>query len=157
MYTMRARFSRCHGPLQELITGSFFDVEEAAEVRIAPPEEVITFLRAHPDMLIDLLRRVYVKVGGFLDKMTNLMTGSAFRRVLYELVVECRQFGRSNDEGGCIIMLNEQDIASRAGLSRETVSRELKKVVRDGMVRVTRSGIVINDFEMLRAKLDATP
>lgn len=146
-------------PMSWAITGInnrfFFDVEETAEVRVAPPQEVIAFLYAHPDMLIDLLTRVYTKVDGLLDKMTNLMTGSAFRRVLYELVVECRRFGKRTDEG-CVIILNEQDIAARAGLSRETVSRELKKVVRESLVRVTRSGIIISDFEKLREKLDTT-
>ncbi len=147
-------------PMAWVITGIdnrfFYDVEETVEVRIAPPHEVIAFLHAHPDLLVDLLTRVYTKVDGLLDKMMNLMTGSAFRRVLYELVVECRRFGKKSDEG-CIIMLNEQDIASRAGLSRDTLSRELKKVVRESLVRVTRSGIVISDFDKLRAKLETTP
>lgn len=144
-------------PMMWVITGFenkyFFDVEEEVEVRVAPPESVVAFLRANPDVMYDLIGRVYTKVDRLLDKMTNLMTGSALRRVLYELTAECRRFGKKNDDGSYSIGLNENDIAARAGLSRETVNRELKKIAHENIVQVTRSGIVIKDCKKLQTKL----
>lgn len=133
----------------------FFDAEEDTDVRIAPPESMVAFLQSHPNVTFGLLGKVYIKVDKLLDRMMNLMTGSALKRVLYELMAECKEFGQNNTDGSCTITLNEHDIAMRAGLSRETVSRELKKITHEDIVHVARSGILIKSTKRLQAKLES--
>lgn len=135
----------------------FFDVEEEAQVRIVPAAEAVEFLRSNPDVCYDLLRRVYIGANGLLDKITHLMSGSALNRVLYELVIECRRFGVKATDGTYKISINEHDLAIRAGLSRETVSRELTKIRRDQNIIIEHNNIHIINLASLETKLAKTP
>jgi CRP-like cAMP-binding protein len=67
--------------------------------------------------------------------------------------LECRRFGKVKDDGSCLIVLKEADVAARAGLSRETVSREIQKIKRDGLITTGRTGIVITEVAALEEKL----
>lgn len=74
---------------------------------------------------------------------------------LYELLIECRRFGDKQTDGSCRIALKETELAARAGLTRETVSREMQKLVAEGLVMAGRSGIVVTGIDALEKKLGA--
>jgi len=99
------------------------------------------------------LTRVYTGLDGLLGRMAHLMAGSAKSRLMYELIIECRRFGEKNKDGSCLININETDVASRAGLSRETVSREIQKLRKDNLLRPAQKGILINDLDQFEKKL----
>lgn len=121
----------------------FFAAETTVELRVAPKEDVLAFMRANPDVMYDLLTRLYIGIDGLLGRMAHLMAGSAKSRVMYELIVECRRFGKAQADGTCLVRLTEADLAGRAGLSRETVSRELQKIAHDGLVTLQRGGLLV--------------
>lgn len=131
----------------------FFDAETAVEVHVAPVEDTLDFLRANPDVVLDLLTRVYSGIDGLLGRMVHLMSGSAQSRLLYELVIACRRFGQMADDGSCDLSLHESDLAARAGLSRETVSREMQKLHKEDLLRLQPGGIHINNCGVLEQKL----
>jgi len=132
-----------------------YEAETDITIHQAPSEEVIDFLRANPDVLYDLLSRLYRGVDGLLGRMAHLMGGSARSRVLYELLVECRRLGTRRADGSCVVDLKEADLAARAGLTRETVSREMRKLINQSFVEVTRKGIVVYDMRAIQEKLNA--
>ena len=131
----------------------FFEADSAVELRKAPFKEVIEFIKSNPDVLYDLLGRVYSGTDGLLRRMAHLMTSSAKSRVLYELSIECRRFG-IQDNSGYIINLNESDIGSRAGLSRETVNREISKLKSEGIIQIMNKQIHIPSLEHLELTLE---
>lgn len=133
----------------------FFETETETQAYLAPPGDTIAFLKDNPDVLLDLLARVYSGMDGVLGRMYHLMSGSAKSRILYELLIECRRFGVKNKEGGYTIAINEGDLAGRAGLTRETVSREVRKLGQDGLIIAGRKGIAISDIDLLEQKLSA--
>lgn len=133
----------------------FFAAETDTVVRAAPKQAALAFLRDNPDVMYDLLARLYSGIEGLLGRMTHLMAGSAKSRIMYELIIECRRFGEPQKDGSCIVHITEINLAARAGLSRETVSRELQKIMRDGLVTTNRKGIVITSVATLEAKLGA--
>jgi CRP-like cAMP-binding protein len=145
-------------PMQWALTAMsnkfFYVAESDIEARVAPPEPVINFLKENPDVVLDLLTRVYIGVDGLLGRMVQLMSGSAQSRLLYELLIECRRFGEKAADGSCFIAINESELAARAGLSRETVSREMQKLSRNGLVHVSHSGILIERLDELERKLE---
>lgn len=126
----------------------FFEAENECEVRIAPAGDVIAFVREHPDVLYDLLSRVYRGTDGLLGRLVHLMSGTARHRVLYELMLECRRFGQASADG-VILGISETDLAARAGLARETVNREMHKLKAEGLVRLERAQIIVLDAERL--------
>ena len=130
-----------------------FEAETEIVVHQAPSSAVIQFLQANPSVLFDLLSRVYIGVDGLLGRMVHLMAGSAKARLIYELLVACRRFGEKDDNGEWVLVMSESDLGARAGLSRETVSREMKKLVIQDLGRVNRGKIIVDDIAKLEIKL----
>jgi CRP-like cAMP-binding protein len=126
----------------------FYEAETDVELRIAPLDETIDFLKSNPDVLYDLLARVYLGTDGLLGRIAHLMAGTARSRVLYELLIESRRFGEPRGRG-IAIALTEGDVAARAGLARETVSREIRKLKDDGLISVIKNDIFVNDLDRL--------
>lgn len=131
----------------------FYKTEEPSEVHVVPTEAAIDFLKANPDVMLDLLSRIYRGMDGLLGRLVNLMSGTALSRLIYELVIECRRFGRLERDGKYVLSITEVDLAARAGLSRETVSREMKKIKEQGLVEVMDRHITITDLKALEGKL----
>jgi CRP-like cAMP-binding protein len=128
----------------------FYEAEIDAEYHQAPFDDTLEFLLSHPDVLFNLLSRVYSGTDGLLGRLAHLMAGSARSRVLYELLIECRRFGAPRGHG-MVIDLNESDIAAHAGLARETVSRELKALKDTDVVSIIKQEIFVNDLGKLSA------
>ena len=130
-----------------------FEAEVDIEVRQAPAQEVIAFIQANPDVMFDLLSRVFRGAEGIIGRMAHLMSSSAKSRLLYELILEARRFGSDQSDGTCHLNINEKDLSARAGLSRETVSREMHKLKEATLLTISSKGIVINDITALETKL----
>ncbi len=130
----------------------FYEADSDVELRMAPFDEVISFIQDNSDVLYDLLSRVYRGTDGILRRMAYLMSSTAKSRVLYELIIECRRFGEE-ESGGYVLSFNESDIGARAGLTRETVSRGMSKLKAEGLLTVTNKLIIIPDIKLLENEL----
>ena len=139
--------------LTDLPNRHFFSAESAVEVRVAPKDETLAFVTANPDVALDLLRRLYIGVDGLLGRMAHLMAGSARSRLLYELIVEAKRFGEPVEDGGLLVAIRESDLAARAGLSRETVSREMQKLIKQGLATMKSQQIIVHNLNKLEEKL----
>lgn len=140
-------------PLAKIPNRYFFEAGEKLKVHLAPPDEVLDFIKANPDVSLDLLTRLYIGVDGMRRRMAHLMGGSAKSRLLYELILECRRFGKVRKDGSYLIIIKETEIGSRSGLSRETVSRCMKELKNLNLISVSREGIVLRDLDALEQKL----
>jgi CRP-like cAMP-binding protein len=124
----------------------FYKTETPAKLHIAPADNALQFIKDNPDVMLDLLARVYQGTEGLLGRMVHLMSGTAKSRLLYELIVECRRFGEKQVDGTYKLTASEVDLAARSGLSRETVSREIHKLKTSGWATITRGHIFISDI-----------
>ena len=115
----------------------FYKTETLTELHIVPTEAALEFIQSNPDVMLDLLGRVYRDMDGMLGRIVHLMSGTAKSRLIYELIIECRRFGEKNNDGSYTLNTSEVDLAARTGLSRETVSREVQKLKEQGLVTVT--------------------
>jgi CRP-like cAMP-binding protein len=127
----------------------YYETEAETQLHVIPPEDAKQFLINNPDVTLDLLARVYRGTEGLMGRMVHLMSGTARSRVLYDLIVECRRFGTDKGEGAYELRTNEVEIAARSGLSRETVSREMRKLKDRDWVRIGSGIITINDLTNL--------
>lgn len=126
----------------------FFQAETELELKAAPVDQVVEFLKGNPDVAYDLLRRLYRGTDGLLGRLAHLMAGSARSRVLYELLIQARRFGTKRGEG-LAIPANESEIGALAGLARETVNREMNKLKREGYIAVDKNEIVVSSLDRL--------
>lgn len=135
----------------------FYQAASPIEVRLADPEDCVKFLKTNPDVMFDLLSRVYNGADGMLKRMVLLMGGSARNRVIFEVLLEGRRFGTEQTGKSKHITIQESELGARAGLTRETVSREMRKLTTEGLIKLENGKIIILDSDALSEKLDAAP
>lgn len=120
-------------------------------VRQAPVEAALDFLDTHPKVVLNLLSVLYKKFDGAMKRMIRLMDSSAKSRLAYEIVTACHQIGEVRPDGSCLLALSQANLGARIGLSRETVSREVKYLKEKGLLGVTHSYMIIPDLAKLRS------
>lgn len=144
-------------PLSLALNGAtnqfFYKAETETVVHYAPPKDVIKFLYDNPTVLIDLLKRVYSGVDGLMGRVVQLMAGTARTRLIYELVIETLRFGLPVGDGKYALDIHEKHIAARSGLSRETVSRGMKRLKESDLITIQPSGITVNNLAGLQQLL----
>ncbi|HSX34444.1 MAG TPA: Crp/Fnr family transcriptional regulator [Candidatus Saccharimonadales bacterium] len=131
----------------------FFEASTNTTVHAVPVADAVQFLKDNPDILFDLLARVYRGVDGILRRMAHLMGGDAKTRLSFELLNAAYRFGEQQQDGSILIVLSEGELAKHSGLARETVSRLMQGLKIAGLVEVTPQGIAIPDTHKLEAQL----
>lgn len=127
----------------------FFEAMEPVELWLAPRQDVVDFIRANSDVQFDLLSRLYRGTDGLLLKMAHLMGASAYSRVMLELIIASKRFGKLSSKNEIMLDITAAELAGRTGLTRETVSRELKKLKAKKLIRVSLGTISILHLAML--------
>jgi CRP-like cAMP-binding protein len=133
----------------------FFESASKVEIKKAPAEKVLAFLEQNPDVMLDLLSRLYKGLDGLLQRMTYLMGGSAYSRAVFELVNACKRFGNQQKDGSHTIEIAENELAKRAGLTREAFNRELRKLKDQDLIKVDHSRIIIRDLKKIEQKIES--
>ena len=140
--------------------GSFFPVASAVNhtantyhfealgdvtARQATAEVVELFLLAHPTVVYDLLKRLYVGLDGVLLKLASTLSLPAQQRLLNELETHGKRFGVRQGDNSLLLRITSEKIAQQTGLARETVSRELKELKQKGILTMSRGEITLYD------------
>ena len=130
----------------------FYEAVTELSVWRAPKDEVIAFIKSEPDVLYDLLSRVYKGTDGLLLRMRYLMAGSAYSNLILELIINAKRFGKEIN-GQIFLKVSEKDLAAQTGMARETVSREMKTLKDKGLVSFQKNTIAINALNRLEEEL----
>jgi len=127
----------------------YFETVGEVMIRRAPAEEVVRFLKTNPDIVYDLLKRVFLGTDVMQRRMVHAMSSTARIRVLYELWLDARRLGEKQADGTLLVPIRVYELAARTGLTRETASRELAKLLSLGIKNSLRGVIVrnLNDLE----------
>lgn len=131
----------------------FYGALTDVELRQADPDETVAFLKANPDIMFDLLSRVYKGTDALLRRLVLAASGIAASRLVFELLIEAYRFGIEIDDNKMLITVKQSVLAARSGLARETVSREFHKLKDDNLLLLTKQGIVV-DIKQLEKRLD---
>src|SRR3989344_1915115 len=134
----------------------FFETIGAVQIRMVPPEDAVNFIENNSDVMFDLLSRLYRGTDGLLGRMAHLMGGSARSRLIYELLIENARFGEARTNGSYFIPINESQLAAYTGLSRETVNREIHKLMESRLVTANRHGVIIKDLAKFEDELSTS-
>ncbi len=133
----------------------FFEAATEVNLRMAPAEAAVEFVKSNPDVMLDLMGRVFRGTDGLLQRMYFLMGGNAFHRTVLELIIACKRFGKLQKDGSYVLNIKENELAKRGGLTRETFNREIHKLKTSGLIEVPHSGgILVKDFATLEQRLD---
>jgi CRP/FNR family transcriptional regulator len=131
----------------------YYEAMTEVTLRRAPREDVIVFLKDNPNVIYDLLGRVFSGVEGMLNRMAYLMSGNANSRLLSELIISAKRFGKKAPDGSLVVTLTEKDLGTQTGLTRETISREMKVLKERGVVTFQKNQLVIRSLAALEEEL----
>lgn len=119
---------------------------------LAPKSDFLNFIKNNPDILLDLVKRIYAGLDGYFLRMESLMQGSAKTKLVTELLIYAKRFGKNIKEAGNI-KITEKDLAAGAGITRETVSRELQKLKKKGILSFNKGFLTIENISKLEKEL----
>lgn len=134
-------------------TQNMFYVEAMTSVELyrLPREEFIGFIKGNPEVLFELMSKILVRLGGLLQRMQYLAFGNAYSRVASILFICAERFGKKVGENMVIqVPLTHKDIANLVGMTRETVSIEMKKLAHKRIIAYKGRAVTVRDFPKLR-------
>ncbi|HJP23501.1 MAG: Crp/Fnr family transcriptional regulator, partial [Alphaproteobacteria bacterium] len=114
-----------------------------------PPNVFIELLQSYPQISLEVMRRLTQIVRRCDNRIMDLSTLTAIRRVYIELLRLCEPDTAS--PGGFIIrpLPTHSDIAARASTTRETVGRVIGQLAGDGIVERKPRTLFIRDRDRL--------
>lgn len=129
----------------------YYEALTPIEVYAVPKDAMLKFLKKEPAVVLDLTRRVFLGMDKLLMRIEYLILGSAKKRVISTLLFLARHFGvGKNKDIRLRYLFTHRDIASFAGISRETASRELKKLLKKNLIAYEKRLITIKNADLLK-------
>jgi CRP-like cAMP-binding protein len=126
----------------------YFEAMTPVNIKAAPYKKTVNFLKDNPDVMFDLLKRIYKGIDGLLIKIDFAMTSNAKSRVIIELIAQAKRFG-SEKNGKYELETSISGLATNVGLARETVSRQLKVLKEKKLIKIVKKRIIISDLSKL--------
>jgi len=121
------------------------------------PNEIYAAMQKSPELCLDVMRMGLAQYGVILDRVHNLEYRFARERLVYCLLSLGRRFGGPCEGGREIaIKVSHQILASNINLSRESVGRELDRLVRKDMIEIKSGRVLLKDIPGLIKQLPGT-
>lgn len=130
----------------------YFDSLENTEIIKCPIDDLRSFLDNNPDQLNEILRRLTNGFDGLFMRLSTHMGGTAEQRILTELLIETWRFNK-DEPATKTVKISVNDLTATTGLARETVSREVSKLIDKGLIKKIGRTIYINDINILQKHL----
>jgi CRP-like cAMP-binding protein len=124
---------------------------EPVQALAVPRERFRTFLLEHPETALALLRELSTRLRDADAKRVQLAAYTTVGRVAFCLLELCDRFGR--DEQGAVdilLPLSQEELASWAGSSLESVGRALQTMRGLGWIETRRRAIRVLDRQALQ-------
>lgn len=128
----------------------FFSALTEAEGYFAPKADFGQFIKKNPEIVFDLLKRIYQGLDGFFLHLEALLSGDAYLKILTHLIICTKRFGQMSEDKVIFNWhLTHQQLASQTGLARESVTKEIKKLQDKALVGYDGKRLFIYDISKL--------
>ena len=115
-----------------------------------PPQAFVALVREHPDLAIEVMRRLARIIRTDDDRIMDLSTLGAVQRVYVELLRMGRPDPAGTDALAIFPLPPHKEIASRASTTRETVARVISQLTSDGLVERRDKALYVLNPERLK-------
>lgn len=134
----------------------YFETLTPVVVGRAPREQVIEFIKDKPNVIFALMSELLEDYAETLTRFEHLVFSDAYRRVISVLLYIAKHFGKESGDGIIVShRFTQQDIATLVGVARGTVSNELVKLEKMGLIAYIDHSMLFRDMEKLAAELTA--
>ena len=145
-------------PIIWAITGRLRQVfyesmDEVITYRISR-EDFLTFTNTDPADTRAVLAHAIDMANANADRIDGLEYTHGYSRIVYQLVTLAERHGKPHGSGIVIMApVKHHDIASSTNCSRETVSRELGRLEKLGLIDYKDHLIILTDIQKLKCEL----
>lgn len=142
-------------PIMLVLSGQpnkyFFEAQTDLFVFAAPFEKVLEFLQKEPTVLFDLTKRFAAAIGGLSTRVEELSFSGSKNRISSLILYLADKFGVTEGEKIIInLPLTHKDLATWVNLTRETTSRQLEKLTKEGTISYDHHIVTIKDLNKLK-------
>ncbi|MBI3282580.1 Crp/Fnr family transcriptional regulator [Candidatus Curtissbacteria bacterium] len=131
-------------------SGYFVEAMTPSELWRVSREEFLEYVHDKPKILFELIRRMMERFLGLMHRMEHLAFGNARSKVASILLICAERFSKRVGKVTVIdVPLTHNDIANLVGLTRETVSIEMKKLEKKNLISYRGKLLVVKDTREL--------
>lgn len=129
----------------------YFEALTPIEAIRAPKDDVISFLKKDPDLMLEVIRDICSTFKDLMCSIEYLIAGNAYTKITSALLTLAERVGKK-EKDRVVINLNTSHriIASLTGIARETVSVNMKKLERKGVISYEGKNLIINNLHHLK-------
>ena len=128
------------------------DAHGATTLLCVRKRDFLQLLAEHVELYDALLRLNCRRLRLMFDQIEDLNTRPLRTRLAKQVLLLARRYGKAQAEGVRIgLALAQEDLAQLLGASRQRVNQELKKLEREGALRVEPTRLVVLAPDKLRA------
>ena len=128
----------------------YAEAVDASTVVMIPREVIEDLVRRHPEVSVGIVKLVGLRLRRVERRLKNLLFVPSRQRLVHLLLELAEQYGKSASQGVRLgISLSHQELANVIGTTRETVTVLLGQMESEGLVRIARRKLVINDLDRL--------
>jgi CRP/FNR family transcriptional regulator, cyclic AMP receptor protein len=124
----------------------------AADGVVVPATDLRSFFARHPPAVVALLDLALTRLYTADMQRLEFVASDSLGRVTSRLIELAERFGELRDEGAIEVPLplNQEELASWSGASRESTARALRALRQLGLIRTHRLHLTVLDLERLR-------
>lgn len=134
--------------LDELRSNNTVEAIEDTEIALIPQKDFFDLIHNNPDVAIKLMRFISSNYESAEERLLMLAYDSARRKVAEALLMMADKEGKKKQDEICFPVMRE-DISGIAGISPESVSRNLSDFREEGLIETSGSEIRIVSKEKL--------
>lgn len=137
-------------PMSWVVNDSFnrhyYEAMSKLVVYRAPKEAVLAFINKEPEVLYDLIQRIYRGLDGYMLRVEQLLSRNAQGRIITELLIYAKRFGQEHKKKTLRVKMGitQKELAAQTGMARETVNREIQSLKKKGVVDLSKKILTIN-------------
>ncbi|HEX8965325.1 MAG TPA: Crp/Fnr family transcriptional regulator [Patescibacteria group bacterium] len=122
----------------------YFESITDVSFRKAPTEKILEFIKDKPEILYNFTKRLAAGLNGYLIKTEILLLHDAYKKIVSLLAYLSEHFGEKQEGGIAINMeITHYFISTMLGITRETVSRQMRKLEKQGVIQTGDQRLVI--------------
>ena len=134
----------------------FFEALTTVEVRRAPRDQVVNFIKDKPSVIFALISELLEDYAEALTRVEHLVFSDAYRRVISVFLYIIKHFGEKNNKGVVVHhRFTQQDIATLVGVARETAGIEMTKLEKMGLIKHVNHSLLFENVKKLELELSS--
>lgn len=118
---------------------------EDSHLLVMPKEDMEQLLRSHPELTVRLIQTMGKQISELEQQLNESIVHDAYKRVIFLLLRLARTVGEPHQQGICLKeRYTNRELAQMIGATRETVSRVMNRLKREGHIHLNQGHLVVH-------------